>query len=131
MEELFAAGANYRIVLEGAVARCVVWSRPDLSSEEGAACAEEKIAHFQKLSSTAEPRAMILDLEQAPAVTGPRTQLALASLLLAFEQAGKPVAVVVGTSPTQQMQLARLIEENAPRHGKVVSSMLEATQFVG
>jgi hypothetical protein len=112
-----AEGQNYSIDLEGARARCRVWCRPDLDSAQGAALAVEKVTLFQRLAQ-GDVQQMVFDLTQAPAVTGPKTQVALGQMLAAWEHAGKPIGVISGPLSIQQLQLRRLITTFAPHDAK-------------
>jgi hypothetical protein len=125
----FAEGQNYSIDLEGPRARCRVWSRPDLDSAQGAALAVEKIALFQRLAQ-GDAEDMLFDLTHAPAVTGPKTQEALGQMLLAWEQAGKPIAVLSGPLSIQQLQLRRLVATFAPQHGALFTALDEARAWL-
>lgn len=125
----YAEGQNYSIDLEGARARCRVWSRPDLDSAQGAALAVEKIALFQRLAQ-GDAREMLFDLTQAPAVTGPRTQEALGQMLATWEQASKPIALLSGPLSIQQLQLRRLVATFAPQQGAVFTSVDDARAWL-
>jgi hypothetical protein len=125
----FAEGENYSIDLEGARARCRVWSRPDLDSGQGAALAVEKIALFQRLAQ-GDTRDMLFDLAEAPAVTGPKTQEALGQMLATWEQAGKPIALLSGPLSIQQLQLRRLVATYAPQRGALFTSLEDAREWL-
>jgi hypothetical protein len=129
MIQRFAEGMNYSIDLDGSIATCRVWSRPDLDSNAGARLAMEKIALFQRLAARMT-RGMIFDLSVAPAVTGPKTQQALGQMLDAWQTAGKPVAVVTGNNSIQQLQLRRLISTFAPNQGALFGSVEEAQAWL-
>ena len=103
----YAEGANYQIDMEGALAVCRVRIRRDLTMEQGARLASEKVALFRKLAGGGSS-AMLLDLSAAPAVIGPKTQEALARMLEVWQRARKPIALVAGTNAMQQLQLRRL-----------------------
>lgn len=114
-------GPNFAITRNGALARCRVWSRPDLSSEEGAACARAISSHLARLAGDPVVRSVILDVAEAPPAAGPNTLDALARLFASFEEAEKPILVVVGESALRRIQYARLVGEHAGRHGLVVA----------
>lgn len=103
----YAEGANYSIDVEGALAVCRVRSRRDLTMEEGARLASEKVALFRKLAA-GTTKGMVFDLSAAPAVIGPKTQEALAQMLGVWQLARKPIALVSGSNAMQQLQLRRL-----------------------
>ena len=129
MTQRFAEGMNYSIDLEGLMAVCRVWTRPDLDSATGAQLATEKIALFRQLAA-GETGAMLLDLSQAPVVTGPKTQGALGEMLKAWQDESKPVAVVAGAHSIQQLQLRRLIQTFAPSQGGLFGSAEEAAAWI-
>ncbi len=129
MTRRFAEGKNYSIDLDGPVAMCRVWSRPDLDSAQGAALATEKISLFQRLAA-GPALGMIFDLSHAPAVTGPKTQEALGAMMKAWQAAAKPVAVVAGTNSIQQLQLRRLVSTFAPDQGALFGSVEEAAAWL-
>jgi hypothetical protein len=129
MTQRFAEGMNYRIDLEGSMAVCRVWSRRDLDSATGAQLATEKIGLFRQLARS-DTRAMLLDLSEAPVVTGPKTQSALGEMLKAWQQASKPVAVVASSHSIQQLQLRRLIQTFAPNQGALFGAAEEAAAWI-
>jgi hypothetical protein len=125
MTKRFAEGLNYSIDLDGTTAICRVWSRPDLTSLQGAALAVEKVSLFKVLAQ-GQAQGMLFDLTQAPAVTGPKTQQALGEMLTAFQSVGKPVALVTGQQSIQLLQLRRLLATYAPELGALFTSSDEA-----
>jgi hypothetical protein len=129
MSQRFAEGANYSIDLDGRIAVCRVWSRPDLDSAAGAQLAIDKIALFRRLAAGVT-LGLLFDLSQAPAVTGPKTQEALGAMMDAWQRAGKPVAVVSGPNSLQQLQLRRLISIFAPDQGALFGSVDEASAWL-
>jgi hypothetical protein len=129
MIKRFAEGLNYSIDVDGPIASCRVWSRPDLSSAEGAALAQEKVSLFQQLAQ-GPARALLFDLAQAPVVTGPRTQQALGEMLSAWQAAGKPIAVIVGPQSIQQLQVRRLLSTSAPDRGALFMGTDEALAWL-
>ena len=124
----FAEGNNYEIALEGTLARCRVWRRPDLSLEQGADCAREKVAHFRALAGGGA-KAMLFDLSEAPVVAGPKSQAALGEMFNAFERANKPIAIV-SRAGMQELQLSRLATEQAPTHGRVFTDRDAALRWL-
>jgi len=121
-------GDNYRVELDGDIAHCTVWSRPDLTSETGAQLAAEKVAICSALTSTA--LGLLFDLREAPKVTGPRTQNSLELLIGAWETAARPIAILVGPAPMQRLQLTRLARAAAPRHGEVFVEFALALEWL-
>jgi hypothetical protein len=130
LSKRFAEGPNYSIDLEGVVATCRVWARPDLDSASGARCATEKASLFQTLAK-GDTAGMLFDLTHAPAVTGPKTQEALGQMMKSWQDAGKPIAIVTGSNPMRKLQLRRLISTFAPVHAAVFDTMNEASAWLG
>ena len=128
MPTLYAEGGNYRFDLDGGVAKCRVWRRPDVDGETGAEFAREKVAHFEALAK-GPARAMVFDLRDAPPVTGPKTQEALGQMFAPFERAGRRIAVLVGPNAIQQLQMSRLVDSTAPSQGQVFTTESEAIAF--
>jgi hypothetical protein len=129
MSQRFAEGANYSIDLDGRIAVCRVWSRPDLDSAAGAQLAIDKIALFQRLAAGVT-LGLLFDLSQAPVVTGPKTQDALGAMMQAWQSAGKPAALVSGPNSIQQLQLRRLISMFAPDQGALFGAVDEASTWL-
>ncbi len=129
MTKRFAEGLNYSIDIDGSKAICRVWSRPDLDSTTGAELATQKISLFRQLAS-GDILGLLFDLSLAPVVTGPKTQQALSEMMLAWQEAAKPVAVVAGGNSIQQLQLRRLISTFAPDQGALFGSAEEATAWL-
>jgi hypothetical protein len=129
MIKRFAEGLNYSIDLDDLTATCRVWSRPDLTSAQGAALAQEKVSLFQRLAQ-GPAAGMLFDLTQAPVVIGPKTQEALGEMMRAWQIAGKPIAVVVGPQSIQQLQLRRLLSEAAPDRGALFTTSEEASAWL-
>ena len=129
MIQRFAEGSNYHIDLHAQRAVCRVWCRPDLDSAQGAALAVEKIALFRRLA-LGSTEAMLFDLSEAPAVTGPKTQQALSEMLDAWESTHKPIAVVSGPNSVQQLQLRRLLASAAPVHGVFFTTLADAEAWL-
>jgi hypothetical protein len=125
-------GTNYRVSLEGRVAQAVIWKRPDLTMQEGADSARELAVYMDTLAKkhAETAAAAIVDLREAPPVAGPVTQSHLAAIMESWEQVGRRVAWIVGESPTQALQIKRLVREHAPRTGAVVTSPAEARAWI-
>jgi hypothetical protein len=129
---LLNEGTNYRVSLDGKVANVVVWKRPDLSMAEGAEAARELAIYMDMLARKHADTAVsaIVDVREAPPVAGPVTQGHLAAIMTSWERAARKVAWIVGDSPTQQLQLKRLVREHSPRTGTVVTSGGEARAWI-
>ena len=122
-------GENYRVELDGDVAHCRVWSRPDLDSEAGARLAAQKVAICRSLA-TGRASGMLFDLREAPKVTGPKTQKSLDLILAAWESAARPIAIIVSPTSMQKLQLSRLARDAAPEHAEVFVDFELARQWL-
>lgn len=126
-----ASGGNYQVDLTKGIAVCKVWKRPDLSREEGAALAQEKIVLLSRLAQgpRSMARALIVDLRQAPTAWGPRTQAALEEIFSAWETAGRRLALLVADDSLQLMLLRQAIERVAPKQGRTFTSDSDAEAY--
>jgi hypothetical protein len=125
----FAVRDNWRIDLEGAIARCQIQRRKDLDPEVGARLAEELLQVVKRLAAS-RAYGMLLDVRDAPPANGPRTQAAVGAMVAAFEGASRPIAVLIADSPVQVMQLSRIVREHAPTHGRTFTVPDEAEAWV-
>jgi hypothetical protein len=119
-------GRNYLIEISSelvAVAR--VRRRPDLDTGAGADDAAEMCDRLLELD---ERRALagVLDLTDAPAVTGPRTAATLANLVRRWTATRRRFVIVVGASAMQRMQMVRLIDEIGSPLARVEGSLAAA-----
>lgn len=126
---ILAEGDNYRVELDGDVALCIVWSRPDLDSETGARLAAQKVAICGALA-TGPALGLIFDLREAPKVTGPKTQQSLALLIGAWEAAARPLAIVVSSASLQKLQLTRIARDAGPLHAAIFLDLERAQRWL-
>jgi hypothetical protein len=126
-----ANGGNYTIDLTDGVVLVRVWRTPNVDSATGAGFAEETLGHLARLSSDPDVRALLLDLADAPRVTGPKTQGALEGMVACFEAERKAIVVVPGDSNLQVMQLIRIIRAAAPGYGQLAATRAEALGKLG
>lgn len=102
------SGPNYDIALgDDGLAIARLWRRPDIDTSAGADAVE---AMASAILDAADERiaGLLLDLSEAPAVTGPRTQATLTSLLEHWCGTGRRAAIVIGDSAVQRMQVDRI-----------------------
>ncbi len=102
-------GRNYRIELADErllIAR--LHRRPDLDTSAGADDVE-RMTETIHAASTGDVDGLLLDLTEAPAVMGPRTQAALQTLLGAWATSGRRAVLVVGPSAVQRLQIERWV----------------------
>ena len=132
MNDPHAKGGNYSIEIDRAVALCRVWKTPDVTREEGAQFAAEKVRLLGELASLprTRARALIFDLREAPPVWGPATQEALETIVAAWERARKRIAVVVSDDAIQRLQMNRIVAVQARAWGKIVGLTTEAWTWI-
>lgn len=88
-------GGNYSIDLEGGVATLRVWRRPDLTFDEGARLAVMILDDVRRVAARTDAKGFVMDLREAPALTGKRTRATLAEIVGVFEAAKKPISVLL------------------------------------
>ncbi|MEO8180599.1 MAG: hypothetical protein ABI895_17325 [Deltaproteobacteria bacterium] len=122
-------GANYRVELNGNVAVCSVWSRPDLDCETGAQLAAQKVVICRSLAA-GQALGLIFDLREAPKVTGPKTQKSLELIMGAWQAAARPIAIIVSPASMQKLQLTRIARDAAPQHAEVFTEFELGRQWL-
>lgn len=110
---------------------CRVWRRPDLSSTDGASSAEQMTTLMRAEASRLGSMGMMFDLRDAPFIAGPRTEAAIAAMLSSWDQARKRSVIVLSEDPMQQLQMKRLVEKHAPRHGLATPALGDALRHLG
>ncbi len=124
-------GENYVISERDGLAVCQVWSRPELSSEDGAKNAAQMVAFLRDrvLRAGARFRGVIFDVRRAPPVFGPKTRETLAGLLAQCARVGIRFSVITGESATQVLQFRSLCAE-APAFTRVFDNEPAAVQWL-
>lgn len=125
-----AEGDNYVIDLEDGVAVCRCFKRSDLDPATVAAAAEQLSGHARSFVVRGDVEGMVLDLRRVPGAVGPRVEAAYGALAEVWENTGQHLAVLVD-EVVQRMQIARLLNERAPRCGGVFTNRDEARRFAG
>jgi hypothetical protein len=127
----YAKGANYQIDLVKGIVVCRVHKRPDLTREQGAKCAQEKVEILVRLAEgpRAMAKALMFDLRQAPASWGPITQSALDEIFVAWELAGRRLAAVLAVEPLQLMLIRQSFKQTAPTQGRIFVDDAEALAY--
>src|SRR5688500_16868783 len=99
-------GDNHVISDMNGLVVCEVWSRPDLSEENGARNAREMVTFLTEkaLQVGSRYRGILFDMRRGPPVFGPKTRAALLELFTQAARASIAVGVLTGTSPTQLLQ---------------------------
>jgi len=102
------SGSNYDVELaDDGLAIARVRRRPDIDTSAGADAIEQMASAILDAADE-HVAALLLDLSDAPAVTGPRTQATLTTLLEQWCGTGRRAAVVIGDSAVQRMQVDRI-----------------------
>lgn len=122
----YATGGNYRVELVRTIAWLRVWRRPDLTHEQGAALAREKVAILGRLADgpRSMAKALLIDLRSAPRSWGPITQDALSEILAAWEQAQRRIGILLAEDPVQDVLMRPLMRRSAPNVSRLF--LLEA-----
>lgn len=129
---VYASGGNYQIDLVKGIVVCRVWKRPELTREEGAKCAEDKVDTLVRLAEgpRAMAKALLFDLRLAPTSWGPITQAALDKIFIAWELSGRKLAVLLADGePLQMMLIRQSFKATAPSMGQVFISESEAEAY--
>lgn len=126
----FADGANFTIDLEEEVAVVRVFRDTSLESAALGVAAEALLEHARVLTMKANVSGMILDLRRVPGAIGPRVEAAFGAIAALWEATGQSFAVLVGDT-IQRMQVGRLVDTAAPRHGGVFERREDARKFAG
>jgi len=103
-------GDNHLISERDGLAICQVWTRPDLSAEQGAKNAQEMVAFLNDnvLRLGTKFRGLIFDVRRGPPVFGPKTRDTLAALLARSIAHKVRVGIICGESATQVLQFRSL-----------------------
>jgi hypothetical protein len=128
-ENVLAEGANYRVALEGTLARVTVWRAPDLTTD---AAADELARAAERLRDRlGSASAALFDIRHAPPIAGPRTAAVVSGIYSAFAARKRKVAVVCTPEHAlQELQQRRLLSESAPEHGAIFTTLAEAERWL-
>jgi hypothetical protein len=129
MAQAVITGDMFTIALDGPRAEIRIWRRADLDYAAGARNAERLEEEGAKLPSRGV-RAILLDVVDAPAVAGPKTVASLGKMMAAWASARVKIAVLVDADPIKVLQFKRVLTENAPRDGRVLTDRLEAKTWL-
>lgn len=103
-------GDNHLISERDGLAICQVWTRPDLSSDEGAKNANEMVAFIQDivLRPGTKFRGVIFDVRRGPPMFGPKTRETLAALFARSVAHKVKIGILCGEAATQVLQFRSL-----------------------
>jgi hypothetical protein len=126
-----AEGDNHLISQRDGLAICQVWTRPDLSSEEGAKNAAQMVSYLTDvvLRVGTAYRGLIFDVRRGPTVFGPQTRSVLATLLATSVTRKVRVAILTSESATQVLQFRSLCSV-APSMTQVFDNEPSAVQWL-
>ncbi|HEX6271961.1 MAG TPA: hypothetical protein VFZ53_02930 [Polyangiaceae bacterium] len=125
-----AQGENHVISAREGLAVLQVWSRPDLTPEEGAKNAAQMTEYLctHVLRAGGPYRGLIFDVRRGPPVFGPKTRETLASLFALAAQNRVGIAVLCGDSAIQVLQFRNLCRDAGGR-AEVFASEAEAVRW--
>jgi hypothetical protein len=125
-------GDNHLISARHGLAICQVWTRPDLSAEDGARNARQMSEYLstQVLAGNSPYRGVIFDLRRGPPVFGPKTRETLAQFFATAARLNMGVAVLVGDSPIQVLQFRNLCRDSGGR-ADVFDNESDAVRWFG
>jgi hypothetical protein len=126
-----AEGDNHLISERDGLVVCQIWTRPELSSEEGAKNARQMVAYMTDvvLRVGTSCRGIIFDVRRGPTVFGPKTRETLAGLLLHSKARKVRVAIITGDSATQVLQFRSLCADS-PSMAQVFDTEPAAVQWL-
>jgi hypothetical protein len=124
-------GENHLISQRDGLAICQVWTRPDLSSEEGAKNARQMVSYLTDvvLRVGTPFRGLIVDVRRGPPVFGPSTRSVLAGLLATSATRKVRVAILTSDSASQVLQFRSLCSV-APTMTQVFDNEPSAVQWL-
>ena len=103
-------GDNHLISERDGLAICQVWTRPDLSAEQGAKNAGQMVAYMTSvvLRPGTSYRGIVFDVRRAPKIFGPQTRTVLEGLFALSASRKVPIAIITSDSATQVLQFRSL-----------------------
>lgn len=124
-------GDNHLISQRDGLAICQVWTRPDLSAEDGAKNAGQMVAYLTNvvLRVGTQYRGLIFDVRRGPTVFGPTTRATLAGLLATSVARKVRVAILTSEAATQVLQFRSLCAL-APNMTQVFANEPSAVQWL-
>lgn len=124
-----AVGANFELTANERLGLCRVWSRPDLSRDEGAKSAQDLVVWVLKLLEKPGLRGFILDVRDARMVLGGKTLAVLETIFGCAEQRGVRISALIAADPIQRLDFGDLVARVAPKNGRVHQDAREARRF--
>ncbi|NUP07238.1 MAG: hypothetical protein HOW73_14385 [Polyangiaceae bacterium] len=131
METRYASGDNFTVDLEEDVAVCRLFKQADLDRRAQAKSAEQLLTHARALTMKTGVVGMVIDLRRVPGAVGPEIEVVYRDIVAAWEKTGQRIAFLVLDDPVQMMQLGRILNDNAPRFGAILTERNEARRFAG
>jgi hypothetical protein len=127
----YATGDNFTLDLEEDVAVCRLFKRSDLDGQALARSSLQLLSHGRALTVKNGIVGLVVDLRRVPGAMSPEVARAYQDLASAWEKTGQRVAFLIVDDPIQMMQLGRIVNENAPRFGALMTDRNEARRFAG
>ena len=124
-------GGNHTIEVRDDHVHAWVYKREDVSLEEGARFALDMADSMSRLVELPieEARYAIVDLSAAPSISGPITRAAMGRLIAKWEEARRPIVIVVGTEPIKDVLYHGIVLKHAPEYGRVTATVEEAIEL--
>jgi hypothetical protein len=124
-------GDNHLISERDGLVIVQIWTRPDLSSEQGAKNADELVTFLEELvlRPAARYRGLIMDVRRGPTVFGPKTRERLSALFAHSAVSKLRLAVLCGESATQLLQFRSLCAQS-PNLLQVFDNEAAASQWL-
>ena len=125
-----AQGENHVISAREGLAVVQVWSRPDLSPEDGAKNAAQMTEYLctHVLRAASAYRGLVFDVRRGPTVFGPKTRETLSSLFALAAKNAIGIAVLCGDSAIQVLQFRNLCRDSGGR-ADVFANEAEAVRW--
>jgi hypothetical protein len=122
----------YVIRSEGRAVWCQILTRPGTTPARGAEVAQAVGAFL--LDNVLQRRSswlgVVMDVRQGPSVFGPITLAMSERIFSRAEEVRKPLAVLLGSSPSQHTQFAALVRDQAPRFARVFDTASAARDWM-
>ena len=124
---LIEEGENFRLYTWRSVAFCQVWSRPDVSAEDGSRFAAVLMNSLRFLLTDQDNQVpgIVFDIREAPAISGPKTLALLGEGVMTWSLAGKNIVMLVIASE-QRAQMEQLVTAYGNGRGVVHDDVEQA-----
>jgi hypothetical protein len=124
-------GENHLISARDGFVVCKIWTRPDLSSEQGAKNAQQMVTYLMDVALRAGTSygGLVFDVRCGPPVFGPKTREVLVALFGRSIARNVRIAIITGDSATQQLQFRSLCSDT-PSMAQLFDNEPDAVQWL-